>query len=244
MRSCPIRVIRFALGAAWPLGAAALHGFPLKTDSAEVLAPGEFEVTGAFEYERAGDARTTTMEPEIEFGLLRGVHLELEAEREVEREAGTRERTLEFALKSRIALPALSETVALALQPSLARAATRAPGERSYATELGLRALITRTLGDVQWHFNLGYSRDAGDAREDDMFIGGAFSRRVSANFKVQGELYTRFAPRGGGREQWVANVAGKQKLTDAFSLVARIGAGLNRHSPDFIGLIGFEWEP
>jgi len=224
---------------------AGAQAYPLKTDSAEVLRPGETELVTSLEYERAGATRTTTIEPEFEFGVFDRVHVELEVEHEIERERGQRQRTMEFSLKSRIALLQPAGGFALALQPSLARKSVRSPQRaRAQATELGLRALVTRTIRDTQWHFNAGYSRDVHEADDDEIFVGGAVSHRLAAAWKIQAELYTKFAPRGGGGPLWVVNLAAKRKVTKTFSLVTRLGAGLNRRSPDFVGLIGFEWEP
>jgi len=221
------------------------QAYPLKTDSAEVLRPGETELVTSLEYERAGATRTTTIEPGFEFGVFDRVHVELEVEHEIERERGQRRRSIEFSLKSRIALIQSAGGLALALQPSLSCKSVRSPqSARCHATELGLRALVTRTVRETQWHFNAGYARDAHDANDDELFFGGAFSHRLNDILKIHGEIYSKFSPRGGGGAEWVANLAAKRKVTKTFSLVTRLGAGLNRRSPDFVGLIGFEWEP
>jgi hypothetical protein len=164
---------------------------------------------------------------------------------EMEREAGVHTTEHEFSLKGRFALLPASETLALALQPGIDRISTRSPaGRRHHTTALGLHALVTRMLNETHWHANVGYSRATEESEDDDLFLGGAVSRRVSRSLRLQAELYTRLSPHAGGRPTWAVNIAAKQKLSRSFTAVVRLGTGLNRRSPKLNALVGFEWEP
>jgi len=203
---------------------------PLSTDDAGILDKGAWEVESGYEWDQplGGGASSGGLAVAAKYGLLPNLDLAAEIPYALTGTTGLGDATVKGKL-------AINEQFSVRADVKLANADSTSGLGTGYI-DYGLTAILSRSMGDVTVHGNLGYTivGQAGGAASNtnSIYYGVAFEKPLNEKSNLMGDLFGEYTQAAGSSLEVLlgANLA----MNDTVTLDGGIDLGLNNNASQY----------